>query len=132
MLGHLLARISHDYVVQPGSYLHLGLKIGLAAGAVVAACQVVGHWRPSASGIDAMRGLSWALLVTTGGVLLCAMASYGAYRWGWMDTSHWRLPNPSRHAMLVGVQGSLHVCAALGIAGASVWVLRRRWTCASR
>ena len=132
MLGHLTARVSYDYVVQPWSYLYWGLKIGFAAGAIVGACQVVWRGRPSASAALTTWALALALTVTSVGLVAGALATFGAYHLGWIDTSDWRLPNPSRHAMLLGVESSLHPCAAVGIVCAAAWVSYRRWTCASR
>lgn len=132
MLGQLLARVSFDYIVLSSDYLHRGLQLGLAAGAVVGACQVVGQGRASAGLAIGLRALAAALGVT----LLCVgggvAVAYAAFRWGWLDMSGWRLPNPSRHALLIGADRGLDLGAALGIAGAGAWVLVQRWRCASR
>ena len=130
VLGLLLAKISYDYVVRPSDYMHTGLRLGLLAGTVVAACQVAGHVKPSADATTGLLAVCLALVITALGIGLGASLGYTALQLGLLDSSGWALPNPTRHALLLGVDRSLHPSGAVGIAVAAAWVLVNRWRCA--
>ena len=129
-LGHLfgrtLRRVSWDYLVLPADYLSLGLRLGLLAGAVVAAVQVVGP-RP-------LPRLRWTVLAVA--VLgLVSVAALGAG--GWLSVlifegggmgAEWELANPSRHALYLGLDAGARYGPLAGTAAAAVllWRARRR------
>lgn len=125
LLGTLLARVSFDYVVIPSDVAWRGLQLGLLAGATVGACQVVGRL-PAARIREAAAAAAAALGVAVMGVGAGATIGYAAFRWGWFDTSAWSLPNPSRHALLLGATRGLDAGALLGGLVAGAWLLRRR------
>jgi hypothetical protein len=130
-LGHLLARLSFDYIVRPSDYLAQGWRLGLWAGAVVGACQVVGCSPPVlGSGLAGARALALALAVALLAVAACAGGGWLAYRAGWLDVSAWHLPNPSRHALLIGADLGVRWGAPLGACLAGAWVLWQRRRCA--
>lgn len=130
LLGQLLSRISYDYIVRPSDYLQQGLEMGLLAGLVVGACEVVGNESASPGAAIGPRALAGALVVSLVCIGCGAAAGYLAFRMGRLDTSGWRLPNPSRHALLMGADSGLRIGAPIGICAAGAWVLLRRWRCA--
>ena len=114
--------ISYDYIVVPDDYGSLGLRLGFVVGTALAAAQVVGH-RPTPS----PRRVGVAFLV----VGVVAVAFLGGAGWlfvelyeaGVLNTEAWRLPNPSRHALYLGLDtgarwGPLLGC---GIGGVFLW-----------
>jgi hypothetical protein len=125
LLGEALYRFSYDYIVVPGELLTWGLRVGSLTGALIAATQVMGPLPPASIGRAAL-GLSVAALLAALGCLLGAGLGHLAWRAGIPQLPHWKLPNPHRHAMFLGVMVGKDVGVAVGVVLGGVVVFSPR------
>ena len=120
--GTMLYPQSYDYIVVPGDYASLGLRLGLLVGALLAAASVAGS-RP----IPSLQRLAVAF-VLVGAVAVVLLIGSGAlfvqlFESGVLDTEAWRLPNPRRHALFLGLDVGARWGPLLGAAlgGGLLW-----------
>jgi hypothetical protein len=125
VLGELLYRFSYDYVFVPAEIARWGLRVGTLGGVLVAAVQVVGPAAP-APPRTAGRALGLAMATGTAGCALGAAFGYGVYQLGWLPAQAWGLPNPTRHAMALGVMVGKSLGVAFGLAWGALLVARAR------
>lgn len=101
LVGKLLYRISYDYIVIPQEHQDWGLRFGLFAGTALVAAQSVGRRSPFSITKPLLALL--AVGVITGIAISCGgLIAHQLYQTGLWQPVNWQLPNPSRHAILVG------------------------------
>lgn len=125
VLGELLYRFSYDYVFVPAEIERWGLRVGALGGALIAAVQVAGPAAPASPRI-ALVAFVLVLAAGSAGCAIGAASGYVAYKLGWLPAQAWGLPNPTRHAMSLGVMAGKDLGVALGLAWALVIVARTR------
>lgn len=128
LLGYNLHRLSYDYIIIPAEHQDWGLRFGILVGTVLQACHGRGQ-----SDIKQPWPMVWGLLcvgaITGLGILAGTAIAHTVYHQGWWDVSFWKLPNPSRHALLVGALTGRNYGSALGLGvGAIVaWKSGQHW-----
>lgn len=131
LFGVAMEGFSPDYPAVGSEHGLLGLKLGLVAGTVLGACQVVGERPPPSTPRTAVAIALLGLLAigTTG--LVFALLSIDALRESYAE---WvlrirldRLANPGRYVVYRGLNHAVVFGALLGaaVAGAYLWRGRR-------
>jgi hypothetical protein len=124
-MGIVLDRLSYDYVVVAEESVLWGVRTGLLAGTLIAAAQSFGP-RPLAHPGRALVSVAMVVLLSAAASALGALVLHLAFRPGEWPFGHWQLPNPSRHALLVGVVAGRDLGAAVGVVAALALVARSR------
>lgn len=124
-LDYLLDRIHVDYAVIPQEYLFLGLRYGFFVGTVFAALQTVGVMSPlKPVKIGCALGLLCLILLT--GVASGSIILKQLYELDWLDTSNWKLVNPKRYAISVGLLNGLKISSIIGFISGAIYLLIER------
>jgi hypothetical protein len=113
-VGKLLYRLSYDYIVIPQEHQDWGLRFGLFVGTVLAAAQTVGRRSPLPV-IRPLLGLLLVGIITGISIGLGGLIAHQIYQWGIWQPANWQLPNPSRHAILVGAMMGRNWGAGVGL-----------------
>lgn len=125
--GGVMEGLSPDYPVLASDFMALGMKLGLVAGTMLAACQGIGERRPPSFGrtvrsIGLLAGVTLVCLV-----LILALLSIdevrGLYATHILDIQLDRLVNPGRYVLYRGLQQGVIVGALIGsvVGGVYLW-----------
>ena len=115
ILGYYLYRLSYDYIVIPAEYQDWGLRFGILVGTVLAACQGVNSALSYSKLGPIALGVLSVGIITGLGIGAGTGVAHLFYHQGWWSIASWQLPNPSRHALLVGAVTGRNYGAALGL-----------------
>ncbi|MBD2133996.1 hypothetical protein H6F47_16540 [Sphaerospermopsis sp. FACHB-1094] len=121
VLGYGLYRLSYDYIVIPQEHQDWGLRFGLFVGAILTASHSLRRRQPL-SLVQLLLGLVLVATITGTGIGLGGLIAHTAYQTGLWQPSNWRLPNPSRHAILVGALTGRNWGAGLGVILTVLWL----------
>lgn len=121
VLGYGLYRLSYDYIVIPQEHQDWGLRFGLFVGAILTASHKLGRRQPL-SLIQLLLGLILVATITGTGIGLGGLIAHTVYQTGLWQPSNWQLPNPSRHAILVGALTGRNWGAGLGVIFTVLWL----------
>lgn len=114
LLGKLLYRLSYDYIVIPQEHQDWGQRFGLFVGTVLAAVQYLGRRSPLPLK-NILLGLFAVGVITGIGIGCGGLIANFLYQQGLWRPVEWKLPNPSRHAILVGAIIGRNWGAGLGL-----------------
>lgn len=107
--AYFLKRLSIDYLVVGVEYVNWGTRFGLLSGTAIAAVQTISQkqapflLRPFASLIVVFALMTVSILAFAG----LGRFLYQSEIW---QPQHWRLVNPTRHAMFTAVLHAKHYC----------------------
>ena len=124
-LDYWFYRLNVDYQPIINEYLFLGIRYGFFTGSIFGGLQIIDRRKP----IENIK-IIYALLITIFlilvGIILAFFIAEQLYQLNRLDTSDWRLANPKRYAISIGISHSLRITSIMGLITGSFYLIKQR------